>query len=124
LRLLSTAERAHIRPPGRELAHSGRSIADHPIMLAVLAATVPFFVIGFIGGIVGSFRGTLAVLLLVAIVLAIPVLAGHDQGAAGVCDRGGCEAAWAVPVALAAAFLLPYLGALGLRYRLEHTAAP
>ncbi len=93
-------------------------------MLAVLAATVPFFVIGLVGGVTGSVRGTLAVLVLVSLVLAVPVLAGHDTGAAGVCDRGDCDSAWVVPAALLTAFLVPFLAGLGLRYRLEHTAAP
>lgn len=93
-------------------------------MLAVLAATVPFFAIGLVGGVTRSVRGTLVALILVAIVLAVPVLAGHDSGAAGVCDRGDCDEAWVVPAALLAAFLVPFLAGLGIRHRLEHTAAP
>lgn len=93
-------------------------------MLAVLAATVPFLAIGLFGGMTRSVRGSLGLLVLVAVVLAVPVLAGHDRGAAGVCDRGDCTAAWIVPAALAAAFLVPFLASLGLRRRLEHTAAP
>lgn len=93
-------------------------------MLAVLAATVPFFAIGLVGGISRSIRGSLIALILVSVAFAIPVLAGHDSGAAGVCDRGDCEAAWAVPAVLLTAFLVPFLAGLGLRHRLEHTAAP
>lgn len=93
-------------------------------MLAVLAATVPFVAIGIVGGLTRSIRGSLIALALVSVALGIPVLAGHDSGAAGVCDRGDCEAAWVVPAALLAAFLVPFLAGLGLRYRLEHTAAP
>jgi len=105
-------------------AHARCGAVDVSGMLAVLAATLPFFAIGFVGGIVGSFRGTMTVLVLVVVVLAIPVAAGYDDGAVGVCDGGRCAAAWLVPVVLLVAFVVPYLSGLGLRYRLEHTAAP
>lgn len=94
-------------------------------MLAVLVAAVPFLIIGLIAGMAFGLRGTIALLSVAVLLLAIPVLAGHDQQAAGICDGGTCTtAAWVVPAALLVAFLVPYLAARIVRHRLEHTAAP